>query len=150
MLDEGGPSSPALWALQPWKYAGRTFREMYVDCLESDGVVCFALFRTPERTNKYGKRIPFVWTLPPGGTTLKANDLVYAMASKDYIIRDQRLSFDKIDNATRKIQRAVRRWLKKRTKEGRRAHRNKRPNGVRKGHRNSKPVNHNPYGSGFP
>lgn len=106
VLSSGENSSQALWSLHPYKYIGKTFAEMYMSCLKSE-TVCFAIYRRPEN----GKKIPFVWTLPPGDTILKSDDLVYVMASKDYILEHRMVDVRQI--STRKIQRAVRKWLKR-------------------------------------
>ena len=107
LLDRGENSTQALWALNPFKYVGRSFSEMYIDCLKSN-TTCFAIFRTAE----HGRKIPFVWTLPPADTVLKSDDLVYVMATKDYIMSNRLLDIKQV--SSRKIQRAVRSWLKRR------------------------------------
>ena len=81
-----------------------------------EDTTCFALYRVPEVGNKHGNKIPFVWTLPPGDTVIKEDDIVYSMASKDYIMNNRRV--DKIHTSALKIQRAVRRWLSERRMKG--------------------------------
>lgn len=112
ILDRGdfGTHSQALWAVPPYLYTGKTFHEMYMDCLNS-ATTCFAIYRKPG----VGKNIPFVWTLPPGDTVLQDDDMVYVMASKDWILENRQL--ERVHLATRKIQRAVKEWIKRRKQE---------------------------------
>ena len=56
------------------------------------------------------KQIPFLWTLPPKTTILTADDVLYVMATKDWIMENRKL--DIVNKAVRKIQRATRRFLK--------------------------------------
>lgn len=114
LLDRG-ESTQALWAFHPYRWVNRTFSELYLDGLRED-TTCFALYRVPEVGNKHGNKIPFVWTLPPGDTVIKEDDIVYSMASKDYIMDNRRV--DKIHTSALKIQRAVRRWLRERRMKG--------------------------------
>ena len=108
ILDRGdfASCSQALWSVPAYRYSGKTFRFMYMDCLKS-GTSCFAIYRKAD----FGKRIPFVWTLPPGDTILRQDDMVYVMASKDWIMDNRKL--DKVVVATKKIQRAIRKYLRK-------------------------------------
>ena len=100
-------NSQALWAVTPYYYARRTFGEVYEECLQTSNTICFAIYRMPEAGQK---QIPFLWTLPPKTTILTADDVLYVMATKDWIMENRKL--DIVNKAVRKIQRATRRFLK--------------------------------------